>query len=838
MGLGNLYSSRSWATGLTSGAGVSSGLPVQKRGPTAYHLTMRRAAFLLVGALWAEALAAQETGAIIGLVTGGAGGAVAGAEVRLGPGAWRTVTDSAGRFRFTGLPPRAYRVEISAAGRIPVRHPVEVIAGEEAAIRVTLTMAVTRLPDVTASAAPAGGTVRVASGVEAGIVWEGTKNDVVQVAGMAANLAEKTGRQIFAQVPGVFVYDMDGSGNQVNVSTRGLDPHRSWELNVRQDGILLNSDMYGYPASHYSPPMEAVEQIAMTRGTAALQYGSQFGGLLNYSTKRPPAGDRFGFESITTAGSYGLLSNWTAVGGATERLTWYGYFNERKSDGYRVGATTSAAQYFRVEWKASSATRLHAQVGHSTYLYQLPGPLTDAMFESDSRQRTWTRNWYNPDIVVPSVGMVWRGSGGRELRATVSGVFGPRNSVMALGFATSPDLPDSTGSYSPRQVDVDRFRSGTAEVRYLRPWGDAGQQVLSTGVTLSANSMRRQQQGQGTRGQDFDLTVTGEFRRDVTYRTLNAALYAEQLLQVTPSWTLVPGVRVELGRTELSGRLAYEDPADVPQEIEHVLPLFGLRSTYRAAGGVEFYAGFSQAYRPQILKDILPASALEETDPDIQDSHGWTLEGGLRGSLGDRVRYDLTGFLLRVNDRFGTVLKEEPGSAPVLYRTNTGSSRTAGVELSLDAVVLKVGAVTARAHTATSWYDGRYADGTVPRGGANLDIAGNRIESVPTWISRSGVTVQSQRVTVAGLVSVVSESYADALNTVSPSPTGAVGLVPRYTVVDLNASTVVYRWLTIRGGVSNLLDADYFTKRPQFYPGPGVWPSDGRGAQISIELRF
>lgn len=69
---------------------------------------------------------------------------------------------------------------------------------------------------------------------------------------MAANLAEKTGRQIFAKIPGAFIYDMDGSGNQVNISTRGLDPHRSWEYNIRQNGIMINSDLYGYPASHYS----------------------------------------------------------------------------------------------------------------------------------------------------------------------------------------------------------------------------------------------------------------------------------------------------------------------------------------------------------------------------------------------------------------------------------------------------------------------------------------------------------------------------------------------------------------------------------------------------------
>ena len=90
---------------------------------------------------------------------------------------------------------------------------------------------------------------------------------------------------MFAKVPGVFVYDMDGSGNQLNISTRGLDPHRSWEFNIRQNSVVINSDMYGYPASHYSAPMESFEKIELVRGTGSLQYGGQFGGMINYVTK-------------------------------------------------------------------------------------------------------------------------------------------------------------------------------------------------------------------------------------------------------------------------------------------------------------------------------------------------------------------------------------------------------------------------------------------------------------------------------------------------------------------------------------------------------------------------
>ncbi|MEZ4901133.1 MAG: TonB-dependent receptor plug domain-containing protein [Spirosomataceae bacterium] len=163
----------------------------------------------------------------------------------------------------------------------------------------------------------------------------GKKNEVIQLSGINANVAERNPRQIFAKIPGIFVYDMDGSGNQINVSTRGLDPHRSWEFNIRYNGVLGNTDMYGYPASHYNPPAESFERVEIIRGTGSLQYGAQFGGMINYISKQADSTKRFSFESINSAGSFGLLSSYNAIGGKMGKLTYYGYYHRRNSNGYR-----------------------------------------------------------------------------------------------------------------------------------------------------------------------------------------------------------------------------------------------------------------------------------------------------------------------------------------------------------------------------------------------------------------------------------------------------------------------------------------------------------------------
>ena len=166
-------------------------------------------------------------------------------------------------------------------------------------------------------------------------IFSGKKNEVITLTQLDANITNKTGRQIFAKVPGVFVYDMDGTGNQINISSKGLDPQRGWEFNILKDGILTNSDMYAYPAIHYSIPLESIERIELVRGTCSLQYGAQFGGMLNYVSKKADTIKTFNFESFNTIGYFNLLSSYNAISVKVCKLTYYAYFSKKSRDGYR-----------------------------------------------------------------------------------------------------------------------------------------------------------------------------------------------------------------------------------------------------------------------------------------------------------------------------------------------------------------------------------------------------------------------------------------------------------------------------------------------------------------------
>ncbi len=670
-------------------------------------------------------------------------------------------------------------------------------------------------------------------------LWSGKKSEVISLGGTNANIAEKTGRQIFAKIPGVFVYDMDGSGNQMNISTRGLDPHRGWEFNIRRNGSITNSDVYGYPASHYSIPMEAVDRIELVRGTGSLQYGAQFGGMLNYVTKVPDSTRAFGLESITSVGSYGLVSSYIEASGTLGKFQYATYYSKRVSDGYRTNSATQYnAQSVQLIYAPVPAVKLTAELSRSYYVYHIPGALTDAQFKEDPRQSTRSRNYFNPEIFVPSFTLDWQVGKNTRVQWLTSAVLGYRNSVMFDRPANVEDVIDPvTNQYAARQVDIDNFNSYTSELRLLHNYGIRNLQgKLVAGVQYFNNDLHRKQQGRGTTGSDFDLTVTDPvFGRDMHLKSTNVALFVENKFQLTKALAVTPGIRYESGQSDMTGIISYYDANEVLNTIEHRFPLLGINAQYDLPQGYTFYAGWSQAYRPVIFKDIVPASVYEKADKNLKDAYGYNMEAGFRGNS-KFLRWDVSLFHLQYNNRLGSQAMRTAQDEFYIYRTNIGNAATTGAEIYTEYVAPLRKQVAFSVFTSTALFKGRYTHAHIRSGDDNEDVSGNKLESVPEVITRNGITLRSKFGSLSFLYSYVGDTFADALNTVVPSANGAVGLVPGYGLFDIN-STFLIRQVTVRVNVNNVTNRSYFTKRPAFYPGPGIWPSDGRSLVVSVGFK-
>ena len=675
-----------------------------------------------------------------------------------------------------------------------------------------------------------------------GFLNAGKKNEVISINSTNANIALKSGRQLFAKVPGVFVYDMDGSGNQLNISTRGLDPHRSWEFNIRQNGVIINSDMYGYPASHYSAPMESLEKIELIRGTGSLQYGAQFGGMINFVTKKPDSTKPFSFESVNTAGSYGLLSSYNAMSGTINKFSYTAYYYKRHSTGYRKNSRSDAeAQFIQMQYLVSKKMTVKAEIGRSKYLYQIPGPLNDSMFYAHPRASTRSRNYFSPDIYVPSLNLIWKLSDKTRIDGTLSGVFGDRSSVQLDAFADVPDNIDpATGTYKTRQVDIDHFNSKTLELKLLQKYQIGKVEGrLATGVVYFNNDLHRQQLGKGTTGTDYDLTILEpEFGRDIRFKTRNVALFAENSFQLNKQWSISPGIRYENGSSQMRGVINYYSTDELPTTIRHNFALLGISTQYQLLNDNTFYGGFSQAYRPVIFKDVVPASTYEKIDKELKDAYGYNIETGMRGKISNHLQYDINFFRLLYKNRLGTLVLQDNAGQPYTYKTNVGNSITNGLEVFVQYKFPLSNHLFAGFFTSTAYMDAKYTTGQVSNGTVNKSIVGNKVEAVPHWISRNGFDILYKGFTCTILNNYTGLSYSDALNTIEPPANGARGITPSYSVWDFNATLKTNSFLTIRVGMNNIFNKQYFTKRPTMYPGPGIWSSDGQNVYATVGIKI
>lgn len=678
--------------------------------------------------------------------------------------------------------------------------------------------------------------------VQNGFLNTGKKTEQIIMANMDADFSSKIGRQVFAKIPGIFVYDMDGAGNQINIATRGLDPHRGWDFNIRKDGILTNSDMYGYPASHYNMPLESIEKIELVRGTGSLQYGAQFGGMLSYISKKADSTKPFSFETINTIGSYNLLSTYNAIGGKIGKFKYYAYFNRKSRDGYRnYEHTNAASEAIILEFDPNQNVSFRLEWARSSYVYRLPGQLSDDMFLKDPTQATRSRNYFNPDISIPSLTVNWQLKKNTQLKLTTSAVIGNRNSVL---FDKPVNIADTinaaTLQYNNRQVDIDGFNSYTSEIRLMQNYSIGRmQQVLVAGVQLMNNDLHRQQLGKGTTGTGFDLNlVDPNWGRDLHFKSKNLSLFAENKFQLTRFFSLTGGFRIEKGQSDMKGNISYYPIQNIPVKIAHQFPLFGASAQYQLSEKTQIYAGWSQSYRPMIFKDLIPASLYEKIDPIIQDVHGDNTEIGFRGNAGI-LKWDITGFILREYNRFGTLAETDANGNLFTYRTNIGNSVSKGVELFIQAD-WKFGNQTGiTIYTSTAFMHARYTNASIKKGNQNISIEGNKIESAPDFTTRNNCTFRYRGLSISALYSFTAETFADPLNTLIPTPvTGAVGLIPSYGLIDLNTTIRISKTIESRINISNLTNHQYFTKRPLFYPGPGIWPSEGRNFSVSISIKI
>lgn len=678
-------------------------------------------------------------------------------------------------------------------------------------------------------------------------IYAAKKSELINLDHLLSNKAGNVAREVYSSVPGLNIWENDGSGLQLNIGARGLNPNRSAHFNTRQNGYDISADALGYPESYYTPPLQAIDNIQMVRGAASLQFGPQFGGLINFQLKEGPRDRPFEFYSENTVGSFGMINTYNSIGGQLGDLNYYGYVSYKKGDGWRKNENFDQwGGYGMVDWKLTDKWNIKLEQTMMKYLAQQPGGLVDFQFETDPRQSIRDRNWFSVNWMLSALSTDYQFSDRTAYNGRFFYLDAGRRSLGDLSPINRPDPGRE------RELIDGSYQNFGHESRLIHRYS-IGKQLttLLTGIRVyRGQSVSKQGMADRGKGPTFRFLNPADLETaSYNFPSWNTAAFAENLFNIKNGWTLTPGIRFEYIKTSMSGYykqrvlsgadLIIDKRFDENEKNGRSFLLLGLGIAKKLNEGTETYLNISQNYRSINFTDLAVINPNLKVDKEMKDETGYNADIGVRGYLWSQsLRFDVSTFYLRYNDRIGISYLEEKdllwGNRLVTYRTNVGDAHVWGVESYLESDFLKFLGVKSNEFRWHGFLNISLLKGKYISGGT--DIKGKEIENVPPMNLKAGMHVTWKKWQFRYQYSYTRQHFSDATNSIQVAD-ATRGIIPAYSIMDASMS---YRigMFNLQAGVNNLMNQRYFTRRALSYPGPGIIPAPGRSIYGTVGIRF
>lgn len=184
---------------------------------------------------------------------------------------------------------------------------------------------------------------------------------------------------------GVHLQDEEGAGLRINLGVRGLDPDRSRNILMLEDGIPVALKPYGEPEMYYSPAIDRMSGVELLKGSGQILYGPQtIGGVLNFITADPPESTSGRFR--INAGGGGYFSTVGSIGSSLGNTGFNLNYLFKRADkiGYVGFDIHDINGKFKLDISDQSSLNLklgvYRETSNSTYL-----GLTQTMFEGGNK---------------------------------------------------------------------------------------------------------------------------------------------------------------------------------------------------------------------------------------------------------------------------------------------------------------------------------------------------------------------------------------------------------------------------------------------------------------------
>jgi Fe(3+) dicitrate transport protein len=429
-----------------------------------------------------------------------------------------------------------------------------------------------------------------------------------------------------------------------------------------------------------------------------------------------------------------------------------------------------------------------------------------------------------------------------------SRTFGLLANRTSLGLQETPDVADPL---SNRDLIDGTFKNIGNETRFVYQYkGLKGLQNTLLVGTRIYRGVTNFSQGFGTAGSDanfanVDTSFLDRRRSDFELPNLNAATFIEKIVKLSPTLSLIPGLRYEYietqsqgfftnsVRTDAFGSFIENRKTDTAKTTRNVL-LYGLGISKQLGKKYKLYANLTANYRAINFTDVQIQTNTQIVDPNIKDESGYNFDLGIRKMDFKPFFVEASVFYTLYENRIGQVIDDG-----LRLRTNIGSARIFGVELYLEVDVLKT-LKKKSSHKASVFFNGSVNRGVYSEINDRALVgvrAGNKLEDLPQYNIKSGVTYGFQNFTATLQGTFIGQQFSDAANT-EDAFKGVFGPIPAYTVFDLSANYKFSEKFSLASSINNLTDNYYFTRRATGYPGPGIIPALGRTWNLTLKLRL
>ena len=645
-------------------------------------------------------------------------------------------------------------------------------------------------------------------------------------------------REAMATTPGILVSE-EPQSPIINFGYRGLNSQRSEFTQVLKDGVSIKNEQFGFPESHYTPILDAVDRIELIRAGAALQYGSQPGGAINFVMKMPRVDAPFHFTTRNVFGSYEYYRNFTEVDGGFGPFGYYFYYDHRQQDGFREANSdyhlNAGSPRFVLDVTRDSRFILtldfyneeHGEPGGMRRMEEVNPP--NSVFVEDGFTQT-SRFFDRFQLIRNYATLEYQKffSDRTQLDIKAFGGYLSRWSKRQRGggFGTLPSGPDA--NTNSIQVREDWTEGVDARMRHdYNLFNDVS--TIAGGIYF----YHAHQDRTDRRGETPDAE-SGILRNRNTGDTWDGAIFAENRFKFG-RLSIVPGMRLEFlnqAADEQFNRAKTSDGEPLAHKSDfNFVPLFGLGLGYTlvegepilasapVAGGkgaeaknppapvvtgfspprVELYGTVSQAYRPITYGELVPTGASSVVNGDLKEGNALQFEYGVRGKPFPYLNFDVGGFYFTFTDQIGEVILPNGFTST----ENVGDARYIGFEAATELDILTL------------------FNGGAPSPYGNLTLYGNvtLLDAEFTAGPNDGLTpayAPEYQVKTGAIYSYKNTFKLALLGTLVDDEFGDdgdsfEGFIPAYNVWDLTAEFRFWKGRAgVFAGIRNLFDESYW----------------------------